>query len=68
MARGELLRNQIRENKDSKTILVSTWPSKLSAIPTVMKNNFHLISSDPKLSNIFKEKPTKKANLFQITF
>ena len=33
MARGELLRNQIRENKDSKTILVSTWPSKLSAIP-----------------------------------
>ena len=68
MARGKLLRNQIRENKDSKTILVSTWPSKLSAIPTVMKNNFHLISSDPKLSNIFKEKPTEKANLFQITF
>ena len=68
MARSELLRNQIRENKDSKTILVSTWPSKLSAIPTVMKNNFHLISSDPKLSNIFKEKPTEKANPFQITF
>ena len=51
---NELLRDQIRENKDLKTILVSTWHPKLSAIPTNLKNNFHLISSNPKQSKIFK--------------
>ena len=37
--------------------LVSTWYPKLSAITCILKNDFHLISSDPKLSNIFKQKP-----------
>ena len=55
--RNELLRDRIRENKDPQTILVSTWHPKLSAIPSILKNNFHLISSDPKLSKIFKLKP-----------
>ena len=54
MDRNELLRDRIRENKDPQTILVSTWHPKLSAIPSISKNNFHLISSDPKLSKIFK--------------
>ena len=58
MDRNELLRDRIRENKDPQTILVSTWHPKLSAIPSILKNNFYLISSDPKLSNIFKQKPT----------
>ena len=58
MDRNKLLRDQIRENKDQQTILVSTWHSKLSAIPSILKNNFHLISSDPKLSKIFKQKST----------
>ena len=58
MDRNELLRDQIRENKDPQTILVSTWHPKLSAIPSVLKNNFHLISSDPKLSKIFRQKST----------
>ena len=58
MDRNELLWDQIRENKDPKTILVSTWHPKLSAIPSNLKHNFHLISSNPKLSNIFKQKPT----------
>ena len=58
MDRNELLRDQIRENKDIKTILVSTWHPKLSAIPSNLKHNFHLISSNPKLSNMFKQKPT----------
>ena len=31
---------------------------KFSAIPSILKNNFHLISSHPKLSKIFKQKPT----------
>ena len=56
--RNELLRDRIGENKDSQTILVSTWHPKLSAITSILKNNFHLISSDPKLSKIFKQKPT----------
>ena len=58
MDRNELLGDRIRENKDPQTILVSTWHPKLSAIPSILKNNFHLISSDPKLSKIFKQKPT----------
>ena len=37
--------------------LVSTRHPKLSAITCILKNDFHLISSDPKLSNIFKQKP-----------
>ena len=58
MDRNELLWDQIRENKDPKTILVSTWHPKLSAIPSNLKHNFHLISSNIKLSKIFKQKPT----------
>ena len=71
MDRNELLRDRTRESKDPQTILVSTWHPKLSAIPSILKNNFHLVSSNPKLSKIFKEKPTvtyRKTNLFQITF
>ena len=58
MDRNELLRDRIRENKDPQAILVSTSHPTLSAIPSLLKNNFHLISSDPKLSKIFKQKPT----------
>ena len=71
MDRNELLRDQIRENKDPQTILVSTWHPKLSTIPYFLKNNFHLISSNPKLSNIFKQKPTvtyRKQILFRSPF
>ena len=46
MDRNELLREQIRENKEPQTILVGTWYPKLSTIPSILKNNFHLISSD----------------------
>ena len=41
---------------------------QIKRYPTIMKNNFHLISIDPKLSNIFKDNPTEKAIPFQITF
>ena len=58
MDRNELLRDWIRENKDPQTTLVSTWHPKLSAIPSILKHNFYLISSNPKLSWIFKQKPT----------
>ena len=52
----ELLRDRTRENKDPQTILVSTWHPKLSAIPSILKNNFHLISANRRLSKIFKQK------------
>ena len=51
MDRNELLRDQTQENKDPQTILVSTWHPKLSAIPSIVKNNFHLIANDSKLKN-----------------
>ena len=54
MDRGELLRCRTRENKDPQTILVSTWYPKLNAIPIILKNDFHLISYNPKVSEIFK--------------
>ena len=64
MDRNELLRDRIKNNKEPQTIRVSTWYCKLSAIPSILKNKFHLISSDPKLSKIFKLlSPTKKTSL-----
>ena len=58
MDRNELFRDRTRESKDPQTILVSTWHLKLSAITSTLKNNFHIISFDAKLSKIFKQKPT----------
>ena len=58
MDRNALLQDQIRKNKDPQTILVSTWHPKLSVVPSILKNNFHLISSVLKLSKVFKQKPT----------
>ena len=58
MDRNELLQDRIREDKDPQTTLVSTWHPKLSAIPSILKHNFYLISSNRKLSWIFKQKPT----------
>ena len=58
MDRNKLLRDRIREYKDPETILVSAWHPKLSAIPSILKSNFHLIFGDLKLSKIFKQKPT----------
>ena len=44
MDRNELLRDEIPENKDPQTILVSTWHPKLSAIPSILKN--HILKND----------------------
>ena len=40
MDRNELLREQIRENKDPQTILVGTCHPKLNAIPSILKMTF----------------------------
>ena len=58
MDRKELLRDRTGENKNPQTVLVSTCHPKLSAIPSIFKKNFQLISTDPKLSKIFKQKLT----------
>ena len=71
MDRNKWLQDQTRENKDARMILVSTWHPKLNTIPSILKNNFNLFSSNPKLSKIFKQKPTvtyQKTNPFQIIF
>ena len=71
MDRNDLLRDQIQENKDPQMILVSTWHPKLSTIPSILKNNFLLISNDLKLSKILSRKllsPTEKTNRFLIIF
>ena len=68
MDRNELLRDRIREKKDPETTLVSTWHPKLSDIPSILKHNFQLISSNLKLSKIFKQKPTVTYRKKQIPF
>ena len=47
---------------------ISTWHSKLNAIPSILKNNFYFISNDSKLSNIFKQKLTSTYQKNNITF
>ena len=46
-----------KPRKERPTNDISTWHLKLSHIPSILKNNFHLISSNSKLSKIFKVKP-----------
>ena len=47
MDRNELLPDLTREYKKPQAS-VHGIPNKLSAIPSILKNNFHLISKDPK--------------------
>ena len=58
MDRNELSGDRIWENKDLSTILVGKWHPKSSAMAPILKNNFHLISTNRKLSKNFKQKPT----------
>ena len=50
MDRNELLEDQTWENKDPKTISISTWNPKLNAVLSILKNKFDLISNDPQFS------------------
>ena len=53
-----MLQYGAQENKDPQTILVSSWHPRFSTVSSILKNNFYLISADPKLSKVFKKKPT----------
>ena len=61
--RIESLRHRIWENKDPQTILVSTWHPKLSAVPSILENLFHLIFSNRNLLS-----PTEKRIPFRSPF
>ena len=54
-------KTDVKEDKGPQTI----WHPKLNAIPSILKDNFHLIFNDSKLSKIFKQKP---AVTYQIAF
>ena len=58
-----MLRDQTRENKDPQKILISTWHLKFNPIPSVLKNNFNLISNDPKLTLTYQKKKKRKKKL-----
>ena len=70
--RDKLLRAWAQENKYPQTILVSIWHHKFCTVLSIVKNNFYLISNDPKLSKIFKQKAAvtyrKKTHCFLISF
>ena len=56
--RTDLLKDKTRESKVRQTIFVCTWHPSLKKLPSILKNNFHHITNDPKLSKIFPCKPT----------
>ena len=56
MERNQLLQDKTQENKDPQGIVISTCHPKLNTLLSILKNNFHLISNNSKISNIFKQK------------
>lgn len=56
MERNQLLQDKTQENKDPQGIVISSWHPKLNTLLSILKNNFHLISNNSKISNIFKQK------------
>lgn len=57
-SRNQLLTENIRTEKDAQSIFVCTWHPKLRKLPSILKNNYHLLSNDTKLAKIFKNEPT----------
>ena len=55
--RDDLLQDKPKEKKDPNTIFVSDWHPILRTIPSILKNNFHLIQNDSSLTKIFPTKP-----------
>ena len=57
LKREELLQDKQREKRDPQTIFVCDWHPKLSSLPAILKQNYHIIENDPELSKIFPTKP-----------
>ena len=57
MKREDLLQDKSKEKKDPNIIFVSEWHPMLRMIPSILKQNFHIIENDPVLKKIFPTKP-----------
>ena len=55
--REDLLQDKKKEKKDPNSIFVSDWHPMLKNIPSILKQNFHLIENDSSLTKIFPSKP-----------
>ena len=58
MDRSELLEDKDRKKKDPQTIFVAEWHPSLARLPEILKQHFHLLSSDPTLEKVFPNEPT----------
>ena len=58
MDRTELLKDKERKKKDPQTIFVAEWHPALARLPSILKQHYHLLSSDPTLEKIFPAEPT----------
>ena len=55
--RDELLTKQPKPKDLQKTIFVTTWHPKLKQLPSILRQNFHNLENDPRLKEVFPEKP-----------
>ena len=68
LERNELLRDKAELlQKDSHMAFVCTWHPKLKQLPSILHQNYNILSADAKLSKTFTSKPTvtykRKKNL-----
>ena len=68
MERTELLNDKIETStKDPQSVFVCTWHPKLKQLPSILHQNHNILSTDAKLSKIFKSRSTvafrRKKNL-----
>ena len=56
--RSQFLMETISKEKDVQSIFVCSWHPKLRKLPSILKNNYHILANDKKLSEIFKTIPT----------
>ena len=55
--RDELLTKKTKPKDQQKTIFVTTWHPKLKQLPSILRQNFYNLENDPRLKEIFSEKP-----------
>ena len=58
MNRMDLLKDNQKRKRDPQTIFVCNWHPSLSRIPSILKQHYHILQSDERLSNVFQEVPT----------
>ena len=58
ICRDELLKEKKLQERDPQSIFVCTWHPKLSKLPSILKNNYHILANDVKLCKIFQTTPT----------